>query len=263
MTTEAAGASDLRRRIQGLEARDVQLWGIALLLLLVVAAGVVGIILPNLAWNLGMLRADGRYLPQLLFGFIALVILANVYVMQQHLRVRKAREELIDQVLRNEALQWASLTDALTETFSRHYLTHVLPRELSRLERSGDPLTLLMMDVDEFKRVNTRLGHQAGDRLLAEVAHVLRRTLRNSDTIIRYGGDEFLALLWETGLRESERVVERVHAAVRAWNETHGHDGYRMSLSCGLAEYLRGRPVEVTVEAADQQMYRHKAQRVS
>ncbi|HSA92583.1 MAG TPA: GGDEF domain-containing protein [Terriglobales bacterium] len=263
MATEPANASDLRRRIQSLEARDVQLWGIVLLLLVVVATGVVSIVLPNLAWNLGMLRADGRYLPQLLFGFIALIVLANVYVLQQRFRLSKVREELMDQVLRNEALQWASLTDSLTETFSRHYLTHVLPRELNRLERSDDPLTLLMMDVDDFKRVNTRFGHMEGDKLLAEIARVLRRTLRNSDTVVRYGGDEFLALLWDTGLRESERVVERVQAAVGAWNKTHGEDGYSMSLSCGLAEYVRGQPLEVSVDAADQEMYRKKAVRAS
>ena len=252
-------AQDLRKEINALEGRDLQLWSIGILIILVVAAGFVALVLPNLTWELAFARQQGRYLPQLFFGFIALIILFNIYVLQQRRQLGHTREELIRQLIRSEAAEKLSLVDPLTEIFNRRYLEKIVTKETTRAERLGTGLTFLMIDVDNFKSANTRFGHLAGDRILTEVALLMKRTFRTSDTVIRYGGDEFLILLPETNEQQAQRAVERLLQSVENWNRSNTIVGYKMSLSCGLAAYSKGANVTEVLEAADQRMYQHKA----
>lgn len=250
----------LGERVRRLEERDLQLWSILVLVLLVVGAGLAAIVLPNLVWGgLGKLQTEARYLPQLLFGFIALIVLFNVYILQQRLTLRRTREELIYQLLRSEQVVRASLTDPLTGTFNRRYLEDIFPKDLSRIERQGGDLTLLMLDLDDFKAVNTAFGHAAGDELLTEVGRLLLATMRNADTVVRYGGDEFLILLWETDKLAAKSVVTRLYESARRWNVVHAHLGYQMSFSCGLAEYRKSSTLEQLLHFADRDLYQQKA----
>lgn len=258
---KAPRAEELRREIQALEGRDLQLWSIGLLVILVVAAGFVALIAPNVMWNLSVLRVEGRYLPQLIFGFIALIVLFNIYAVGQRRVLRHTREELVRQLIRSEAAEKLSLVDPLTEIFNRRYLDQIISREVSRADRLGTGLTFLMTDVDGFKAVNTRFGHLVGDRILNEVAQVLKRTFRTSDTVIRYGGDEFLVVLADTHEQQARRAVERLLEQVDRWNRTNPTVGYTMGLSCGLAAYTKGAKITDVLEAADQRMYQHKARR--
>lgn len=251
-------ANDLHQEIHALEGRDLQLWSIGVLICLVVAAGFVAIIWPNLMWNLGVVRMSGRYLPQLLFGFIALIVLFNIYVLQQRQTLLRRRDELVRQVLRSEAAERLSMMDPLTETFNRRFLEYVLPREIGRTDRSGTTLSFVMCDVDGFKSVNTRFGHLAGDKILIDVAGLLKRTFRASDTVIRYGGDEFLILMDATDEPGAQPALDRLQSLVQAWNRANPMDGYKLGISCGVAAYTKGANIQEVLDSADDRMYRSK-----
>ncbi|NMC73054.1 MAG: diguanylate cyclase, partial [Geobacteraceae bacterium] len=128
-----------------------------------------------------------------------------------HLQIRQLQEELR---LANERLMLVSHTDHLTGLYNRRYLMDVLERELSRVQRSGSHLSLLILDIDHFKDINDHYGHQGGDMVLAEAASVFRNELRVYDTAARYGGDEFVAVIPGASQSEAEAVAERIRDSV-------------------------------------------------
>jgi two-component system, cell cycle response regulator len=107
-----------------------------------------------------------------------------------------------------------SRTDALTGVFNRRYLMDQLASEMDRSQRYAHPVSLLLCDVDHFKKVNDTYGHQTGDEVLMSFAKTLRRALRETDWVARYGGEEFVAVLPETGLEAAEMVAERCRSLV-------------------------------------------------
>lgn len=133
--------------------------------------------------------------------------------------------------LRSQALQ-----DSLTGLFNRRYLEDRLEREIRRSRRRQTPLSVLMLDLDHFKRINDGFGHEAGDRLLQEVAAALAGSLRAEDVAARYGGEELTVLLPGTGLEEACWVGEKLRAAVRALRIRHGASTLpAITLSVGVA----------------------------
>ena len=259
---ETSRAERLLAEIRALEGRDFHLWSLGLLVLLVVAVGFLALVLPNLMWGLGTLRVDGRYLPQLFFGFFVLIVLFNIYAFGKKRVLRRAREELMGQLVRREAAEMLALHDPLTETFNRRYFEMIVSKEVSRADRRESPFTILMVDINDFRSVNTRFGHLAGDRVIAEVAQLLKRTFRNSDIIVRYGGDEFLVLFTDTDEERSESAVARLLEEVERWNALNALPGYRLSLACGLAGYTKGANVQEIISTADARMYQRKGERV-
>lgn len=253
----------LAREIRAVDDRDLQMWSIGLLVMLVVAGGFMALVFPNVVWGINNLRVDDRYLPQLFFGFVALIVLFNIYAMDKKRSLQRAREELVRQLIRSEAAEMLSLVDPLTDLFNRRYLDEVIPKEASRATRYGSELTLMMIDVDDFKSVNTRFGHLFGDRLLTEVANLLKKGFRNSDTVIRYGGDEFLVILPETSEADAQRAVERLQEQVGGWNSHPSLEGCRMSLSCGLASFSGGKGTQEVIDMADAQMYVQKNRKLA
>lgn len=250
---------ELSKQMRSMEGRDAQLWSIGLLISLVVAAGFIALILPNWMWGMGVLRMEGRYLPQLIFGFIVLIILFNAYIIEQRRTLSRTRDQLLFELIRREAAEQLSLVDPLTETYNRRFLDEVVKKETHRADRHGIDLTFLMIDVDQFKTVNSRFGHLVGDKLLKEVADILKNTFRASDTVLRYGGDEFMVILTETNEMQAQLAVARLLKRIAQWNRENAGAGYEMSLSCGLAAYLKGSNPQDVIQAADQRMYLHKA----
>ena len=116
---------------------------------------------------------------------------------------------------RLEATQQAAMTDSLTGLHNRRYLRDQLERELSRAVRGRYPVSLIILDIDNFKQINDTHGHVAGDEALKHVADVLRLPLRRSSTICRYGGDEFCVVVPESGKAEAERVAQRLSSELQ------------------------------------------------
>ncbi|MBN9161598.1 MAG: hypothetical protein BGO98_12740 [Myxococcales bacterium 68-20] len=108
-----------------------------------------------------------------------------------------------------------AMVDALTGIYNRRWLEDALPRFVNRFSRGDQPLALLMLDVDHFKRINDEHGHPAGDAVLVTVAHTLRGAVRPTDHLARYGGEEFAVILPDTGPRAARGVAERLRTAVK------------------------------------------------
>ncbi|MGH7505942.1 MAG: diguanylate cyclase, partial [Longimicrobiales bacterium] len=112
------------------------------------------------------------------------------------LRIKRLQDELED---KNRELERLSISDGLTGLFNHRHIHGLLDQEFERADRSGDPATVAMFDLDRFKSVNDSYGHQSGDRVLQQFADILRSTAREIDHIGRYGGEEFMVILPETG----------------------------------------------------------------
>ncbi len=149
----------------------------------------------------------------------------------------------------------------MTEVYDRRFLERIFSKEKRRAERLGSKLTFLLIDLDEFKSVNTQFGHVAGDRVLKELGALLNETLRNSDVIVRYGGDEFVVVMPDCNEEQGHRAIERIGQKVDKWNVLNLIPNYQMSLSCGLAMYEKGMNIEVLLEAADRRMYEDKGRK--
>lgn len=160
-------------------------------------------------------------------------------------------------------LEESATMDALTCLWNRRAFSDRLRDELARHARYGTPVSLLMMDVDGFKAVNDRLGHLAGDAVLAAVAEVLRSTLRVTDLPSRYGGDEFAIILPATGKTDAFAVAEKLRAAIDAApvgiQLGDGVEQVRVRVSVGVAAAGRQASDPVALlEAADRALYRAK-----
>jgi diguanylate cyclase (GGDEF)-like protein len=174
---------------------------------------------------------------------------------------------LVDQVLgrwrqREAHIRSVSLTDALTQVHNRRSILERLEAEVQRNLRSGTPLAVALLDLDHFKRVNDTWGHPTGDRVLRETARVLRDTVRESDLLGRYGGEEFLLLLPDTTLETARPLLERCRRAL-AQIEIRADNGetFAVSASFGLTCSLPGRPVDASAltRRADEALYNAKA----
>jgi diguanylate cyclase (GGDEF)-like protein/putative nucleotidyltransferase with HDIG domain len=168
--------------------------------------------------------------------------------------LRAVRDSVTQLVSR---LSEAALTDTLTGLKNRLALDRELQAEVERALRSGEPLSVVIGDLDYFKSVNDRLGHQAGDEALVRAGQVLMRYRRAADSIARTGGEEFTILLPGATEHEAYLVAERMRAAVE--REFHG-DAAVLTFSFGVATYPdHGRSADSVLEAADQALYGAKA----
>ena len=159
----------------------------------------------------------------------------------------------------NEVLEQLSATDGLTGLHNHRHFQAQLAREAKRAERTGASLCIVLVDVDDFKLLNDRLGHSAGDRVLQEIARAMAGQIRLTDYLARYGGEEFALLLPQTGLEGGVALAEKVRGAVEALDaQVIGPEGrVQVTVSIGLAVYATD--PESTFEAADRALYEAKA----
>ena len=150
-----------------------------------------------------------------------------------------------------EARQLADL-DALTGLHNRRFFHDTLAREVARAHRYDRRLALIILDLDNFKAINDRIGHLSGDSVLADVADVIRSVVRSADSACRVGGDEFAVILPESGMQEAEQLYARLQQelAARPFGE-----GSRLRLSAGVAELARGDDSRTFFERADDALY--------
>jgi diguanylate cyclase (GGDEF)-like protein len=153
-----------------------------------------------------------------------------------------------------------TVTDDLTKLFNSRYLNLYLAREIKRCKRHGAPLSVIFLDLDGFKGVNDQYGHLAGSRTLTEVGTILSSSVRETDTIARYGGDEFVVVLPDTAPAGAVVIAERIRRAVEShcFLQVQGLRA-RLSASFGIASYPdHALTPEGLIQKADQAMYRVK-----
>lgn len=177
---------------------------------------------------------------------------AQVYLEKQVLE-----EELEN---RNVLLQKISITDALTKVYNRRYLGQRLNEEISKVRRYGYSVSCLMLDIDYFKKINDRFGHQEGDRAIKKLAYLLKQSIRNVDIISRYGGDELIIIFPHTDLKGACVVAERLRAKTAEYNFGHSRAPLRFTVSMGLVSFDKEDSLDEDslMRAMDRQLYKAK-----
>ena len=174
--------------------------------------------------------------------------------------------QTVEALLRLSLLEKENIADPLTGVYNRRYLDRRLNEEVSRARRHGLPLTVLMLDIDHFKRINDDHGHQAGDQVLAQFADLTQRQLREPDLVARYGGEEFLVIAPQTTRHDALNLAERLRARIESNTFTvtdMAAQGERLEIrvtcSIGVAglsdEIVRA---DMLVHCADKNMYHAK-----
>ncbi len=193
-------------------------------------------------------------------------VLGAVVVLRQVVALLETRQLYRQVEERNQALAAANArletlasTDPLTGLLNHRAFYARLDKEIARADRSGRPLALLLVDLDDFRAINNTHGHQAGDRALVAIAAALRGSLRAGDSAGRYGGDEFVALLPEADLGEALAVAERARAAITTIALAAGDATIHATTSLGVAALPRhARDRDALIAAADQAAYAAK-----
>jgi len=169
--------------------------------------------------------------------------------------LNKVSKKLIDS---NNKFKELALSDELTSLYNRRSFDLRLIEETSRSDRYKQELSLIMIDLDDFKRYNDTHGHQTGDKLLKEVAYMTRKSIRESDSAFRYGGDEFTVLLPVCDLKNAEHVAQRLveKVSIHEFKNIEGQRLGRVTISCGVACY-KGK-LEAFVAEADKHLFAAK-----
>ena len=252
-----ARAEEIQRQIQAISGRDLQLWSIGLLVMLVLTAGVLSLVFPNLVWAQHVVHLDMAYLPQLFYGLISLVLLFNIYFLAQKLALNNTRRALISELVLNERLESLSLVDPLTQLLNRRALNELLPREIARANRLNSPLTFMAMDLNNFRSINSKFGSVEGNLLLREFANLVTNTFRGGDLIFRHGGDEFLVVMPDTSETETDAPLQRLQRSVEHWNANNGKT-YELSFSWGVSAFVTGTELADVLRSVDRKMYQKK-----
>lgn len=171
-------------------------------------------------------------------------------------RAEAANAELRRALERMERLAY---TDRLTGAWNRRHLDDAAIVAMSRTERHGHPVSLLLVDIDHFKSLNDRFGHPVGDRVLIELVRCLRATLRRADSVTRWGGEEFVVLAPDSALQDAWQLADKLCARI-AGSRLSEALAEPVTASIGVAEYQAGEGFEAWLSRADQALYEAKRQ---
>lgn len=254
----------IRRDLKTLGRHDWSLWALAVVIILSLTAAIITIstsVVPE--------AGDPFYqfhISQSVRGLVGLVLVFSVYTLFQQVQLRRTRKGLADQVeiaalqqARAEEFLRLAMLDPLTGLHNRRYAQERLAAEISRSQRYGDSLTVLMLDLDDFKRINDHYGHPTGDSVLAMFAEKLRTAIRGSDLAVRVGGDEFEVLLPKCTPGQVQTILSRLSPIEIEI------DGKKIScaFSAGWTEYRAGEAPEQLLQRADHALYAQKQTRKS
>ena len=246
------------QQLSQLEKRDWELWGIVLLTGILVSTTLLAILFRAAFFANDSIHFELTVSRPLASGLFVLLALLNTYLVKKRFEVRRLREQLISSTLQAQVVEQQSFTDPLTEIYNRRSLDEIAGRFISHARRSNKQLTFLMIDVNNFKEVNTRFGHLTGDFVLAEIAGNLKASIRGCDAVIRYGGDEFLIILADSGESGAQIVIDRINGRLADWNAAAPLENFRVSVSVGAAEWHDGDTLDEILDRADHTMYEQK-----
>ncbi len=253
---------EIRASLRKLERRDWWLWTLAVVVMLLLTLAVVSLTFPGLA------KVEDPFfqysLNQAVRGLVGLVLLFNTYTIYQQVMIKRLRRQLSEQLdamvrlqTRAEEFHRQATMDALTGLHNRRSAEPRLAAEAARSQRHGHPLTVLALDLNNFKQINDRYGHPAGDLVLKEFAERLNSTIRASDLAVRMGGDEFLVLLPECPVERVQVLLARLSPL----EVDYRGEKIPVTFSAGWVGYERDETPEQFLERADQLLYADKRAR--
>jgi len=258
-TTGSGAAEDIRNSLRRLQRRQWWMWSSAVLVTLLLTLAIASFAFPGL-----LSQGSGFssfYLDQSVRGLVGLVLLFNVYTIYQQTQINKIQGQLAQQMeamskmeVRTEEVYKLAALDALTGLYNRRSGEQRLRSEILRAERTGRPLTILVLDLDGLKTMNDRHGHAAGDELIRAFAQSLNRAIRGSDLAVRFGGDEFLVLLPDCKLDEVRYVLTRLSGHKMDYQGLSA----AIAFSAGWANHRSGESAEELLKRADDALYVNK-----
>ena len=252
-------AEQIRTSMRRLQRRQWWMWSSAVLVTLLLTLAIASFAFPGLLAQAETFTSF--YLNQTVRGLVGLVLLFNVYTIYQQLLIHRIQKQLTEQMeamtkmeVRTEEVYKLAALDALTGLYNRRSGEQRLASEILRAERTGRPLTILVMDLDGLKSMNDKHGHAAGDELIRTFAQCLNRAIRGSDLAVRFGGDEFLVLLPDCKLDEVRYVLNRLSGHKMEYQGS----PMTISFSAGWANLRSGESSEALLKRADDALYVNK-----
>src|SRR5713101_7993950 len=243
---------ELAREFQKIKKRDWWVWGYTIFVVLLLAFAVVAFSIP--AVRRGADTIFKVKMVDVVFGLIALVVLFNVHVISQAILIKRLRRQLAEKQGHSDLLRNLAMVDPLTGLYNRRFAEQRLAAEVARSERKGHPLSVLTLDLNNFKHINDTYGHPAGDHVLLEFATRLNSVVRGSDLAVRLGGDEFLVLLPECTLEQLQLVLVRFGSLEVNWQG----QKIPVTFSAGWKQYEMGERPEQLLARADESLYASK-----
>jgi diguanylate cyclase (GGDEF)-like protein len=202
--------------------------------------------------------------PAFVRGLIFLAVLSCAYLLYHQQRFRVFRDRLAEQMqgsvkerMRAEKFYGLSILDPLTGLYNRRYGEECLQKEITRVEKNGYELAVLVLDLDYFKQINDKFGHAAGDLVLKEFARHLRRAIRACDVPVRIGGDEFIVVLPECPKKNVHIILSRL----KPFQVMVDRRRITVSYSRGSAQYQVGDTPQTIIQRADKALYAEKSAR--
>jgi diguanylate cyclase (GGDEF)-like protein len=179
-----------------------------------------------------------------------------------HMELKKSRD-MLEQKNRElteayDKIEHLALTDTLTGIPNRRNLTNLMGKEASRSRRNGTTFSMIMCDIDFFKKVNDTYGHDTGDYVLCEVASEIQDKLRRQDVVGRWGGEEFLIMLPETKMEDATGVAEKLRAAIEDKEMNFGGHKFNVTMTFGVSVFEGELGIEKSIKKADDALYEGK-----
>src|SRR5712691_615619 len=243
---------DLAREFQKIQKRDWWVWGYTIFVVFLLAFAVIAFSLP--AVRRGAETLFKIKMVDVVFGLIALVVLFNIHAISQAILIKRLRRQLAEKQGHSDLLRNLAMIDPLTGLYNRRFAEQRLAAEVARSERKGHPLTILTLDLNNFKQINDTFGHPAGDQVLQEFAARLNKVIRGADLAVRFGGDEFLVLLPECTTQQLQLVLGRLGSLEVDWRG----QKIPVTFSAGWKQYEMGERPEEMLGRADELLYARK-----
>ena len=191
---------------------------------------------------------------EVVLGLVILVVLFDLFAAYQQFLIQRLRRQLAEKQGHSDLLRTLAMLDPLTGLYNRRFAEQRLAAEVSRSERKGHPLTVLTLDLNNFKEINDAHGHAAGDLVLQEFAAHLNKIIRGSDLAARLGGDEFLVVLPECTVEQLELFVGRLGVLEVNWQDRK----IPVTFSAGWKQYQLGESPDEMLARADKILYTRK-----
>ncbi len=242
-------------RLLELQRREWWTWGVSVAVMLFLTAGIASLAFPSILESQKSLWVSGVF--QAVAGLIFLIVLFGTYLTYEKHLINRLRMELAERQIHSAQWRNLALVDPLTGLYNRRFMERTLKSEIGRALRKHYELTVVMFDLNNFKAINDRLGHAAGDLVLTAFGRHLCDVIREADTAARLGGDEFMLILPECNISQVPAMLRRLEPISV---EVNG-EKVPIRFSLGSAEYRPGIQTEELLAEADKALYADKLAR--